>query len=115
MKVQSLGPFVASSAPDLEHLEVESARLDEKLKATSEVSPDAKSGDSTAEKENRGFIHIIDVIQKEEMKKRKARMRSKDLLYAKGSSQHRVALRYESLDDTDDALESKGSHINKAA
>ena len=71
MKVQSMGPFMASSAPDLEHLEVESAKLDEKLKGTAEVSPDSESGDSTAEQENRGFVHILDVIQKEELKKLK--------------------------------------------
>ncbi|NQZ00362.1 MAG: hypothetical protein HRT45_06790 [Bdellovibrionales bacterium] len=110
-----MGPFMASSAPDLEHLEVESAKLDEKLKGTAEVSPDSESGDSTAEQENRGFVHILDVIQKEELKKRHSKARTKEVLYAKKGEQKRAVLKYSSLEDTDNVLDSKGAQINKAA
>lgn len=114
MKVQSLGPFANNTAPDLEHLEVESSKIDQKLKSTAEVAPDAESGDATADQQNRGFVHILDVIQKEEMKKRNAKMRTKELLYSKSGEKHRAALKYVSLDDRAELLDSKGSSLDKA-
>jgi hypothetical protein len=115
MKVQSLGTFMASSAPDLEHLEIESAKIDEKLKGTTEVLPDAESGDATSDQENRGFVHILDVIKKEELKKRHSKSKSKEIMYTKGAEQQRALIKYSSLNDTQAVIDTKGAGLDKAA
>ena len=115
MKVNSVGPFQAAVSLDLPDLDLETDEVREKTKGTSAVEPDAESGDATAEQENRGFVHILDVIAKEERKKAKRSSRSKEHLYAKGNEGSRAIEAYNSLDDTNDALETKGAQINKAA
>lgn len=113
--MSSVGPFQASVSVDLPDLDLETNEVREKTKGTSAVEPDAESGDPTSEQENRGFVHILDVIAKEQQKKAKKKARSKQQMYAKDGENDRMIQAYHSLDETDDVLESKGAQINKAA
>ena len=101
------------SAPDLEHLEVESAQRELQFKGPLEVLPDAEAGDSTSDQENRGFVHILDAIHKEQLKKRRQKRKSQRHMYSKGSQVERAIQRYIRLSDAESSSQLKGSRFNK--
>lgn len=115
MSVSSIGPFQSAPVRDLSDLDLVEGELTAAKRAASGIEPESAPDDSTADQENRGFIHLADYLEEYERKKAQSRDKNKGhSLLNKYEAKERLVLKYRQLDSMEETLQDKGQFMDKA-